>query len=338
MGKKKATPNPQDIYQRGVTQYNQSQQPTKTQTEFEPVSQTFMNNYNQTAPQNIQDYGNIMKGYQGLNVGGPTKFSYQKVSAPRPAELNESYGYLREAAPGYREFAQTGGYSPTDIQELRARGTSPIRAAYGNTQMQLDRARSLGGGGGAPNYIAAASKAQRELPGQMADAMTGVNAQLAEDIRAGKLQGLAGITGIGSTMGGLSSDEAGRQLQAALANQGADIQTQGMGEQSRQFGIGAEMNKLQGQASLYGTTPGMANTFGNQALDAYKQRAQLEQAQQQFGLGAIDAQIRASQVPKPKPWWQTALGVAGTIAPYAAMMFPPTAPLGAAALAGGMGR
>ncbi len=313
MGKKKTPqPNQTDIYNRATTAYGQTQKPSDLENEMAPISQQFMGNYNQAVGRNLQDYGDIMKGYKDL---GGNKFSFERVKAERPAELGEAYGYLREAMPGYREFANTGGYSGQDIQELRARGVSPIRAAYGNTMMELNRARSLGGGGGAPNYIAAASRAQRELPGQMADATTTVNAGLADAIRQGKLAGLAGISGIGSTMGGLSSDEAGRQLQAAGMNQGADLQAQGMGLQAR-------IAALQGQNSLYGTTPGLSSMFGNQALNAYGQRAGLEANRQNYGLGLLDAQMRSQQLgneQKGQPWWKTALGVAGTVAPYAAM-------------------
>lgn len=322
MGKKNnQTQQQKDTYQRSVTGYNQAQQPTATETEFAPLSQNFMSNYNTAASRNMADYGDIMAGYKNFssNLKPPTRFSFERVNAERPKELGEAYGYLREAAPGYREFASTGGYSPQDIQELRARDMAPIRSAYGNTMMEMDRARSLGGNGGAPNYIAAASRAQRELPGQMADAMTGVNANLADAIRKGKLAGLAGISGIGSEMGGLSSAESNRMLQAAMANQGADIQTQGMGEESLQNNYRNQLAGLGGQASLYGTTPGMASTFGNQALNAWQQRAAMEQSRNQFGLGMLDAQIRSSQMPQSTPWWKTALSAAGTVAPYVAM-------------------
>lgn len=298
--------------------------PSHLEREYAPINQQFMNNYNQAVGQNTADYGNIMGGYQNFakNLGSPTNFSFERVNAVTPEELKESYGYLREAAPGYREFAKTGGYSGQDIQELRARSTSPVRAAYGNTMMELDRARSLGGPGGAPNYIAAASRAQRELPGQMADAMTGINAELARDIRQGKLAGLGGLTNVGGTMGGLSSQDAQRQLQAALANQGADLQSQSLSEQSRQALRANQLAALGGQASLYGTTPGMASTFGNQALNSWQQRFGADANRQNLGLGYLDAQLRGIGTQagtQGTPWWQTALGIAGTAAPYIAM-------------------
>lgn len=331
MGKKKEQqPLPQqtDIYNRALETYNQSKQPSALENEMGGVSQEYQDAARTARNTQVADYGNIMSGYKNFmgGLGGPTNFSFERVGAKRPEELGEAYGYLREAAPGYRDFAATGGYSPTDIQELRARSVSPVRSAYGNTMMQLDRTRSLAGAQGAPNYIAATSRAQRELPGQMADAMTSINAELANNIRQGKLAGLAGITGIGSEMGGLSSAEAQRILAADLANQSADIQTQGMREQSLQNLRQSQLAGLSGQTSLYGTTPAMAATFGNQALNAYGQRANMEQFRQSYGLDALNAQMNAlnahqqyQQQNKGTPWWKTALSVAGTVAPYVAM-------------------
>lgn len=292
---------------------------TPLEKEYIPQSQEMWNTYMTGKDRNMADYGNIMGGYQDFskNLGGPTKFNYRNVSAERPAELGESYGYLRETMPGYREFAQTGGYSPTDIQELRARGVSPIRAAYGNTMMELNRARALGGAGGAPNYIAAASKAQREMPGQMADAMTGVNAELANAIRQGKLAGLGGMANVGGTMGGMAGQEAGRMLQASMANQNADLQAQQLSEQSLQNLNANRLAALHGQTSLYGTTPALAATFGNQALQAYNQRIALEQLRNQTGLGLLGRQIEAyGGQSQQDPWWKEALKGAGSVLPY----------------------
>lgn len=309
-----------DVINTAKSRYPSTTEPTPTENEFVPFSQNLNNQATSAFTQNRADYGNVMGAYNDFRsgLGGPSKFSFNKVGASRPEELGQSYGFLKEAMPGYRDFAATGGYSPTDVQELRARGVSPIRSAYGNTMQEMDRARALGGNGGAPNYIAAASKAQRELPGQMADAMTTVNAGLADSIRQGKQFGLQGMTGTGATMGGLASAEAGRQLQADIQNQGADIQTQGMGEGSLQALRGNQLASMGGQASLYGTTPGLSSMFGNQAMSSYQLRNAAEQSRNQFGLGLLGAQIQGQQA-QPKPWWQTALEVAGNVAPYVAM-------------------
>lgn len=308
---------PTNVVNQAQSQYDTTRTPSPTENEFVPFSQNLNNQATSAFAQNKADYGGIMGAYNDFrnNLGGPTQFNAKTVTNNNPAELGKAYGYLDEAMPGYRDFAATGGYSPTDIQELRARGTSPIRAAYGNTMQNLDRARSLGGGGGSPNYIAAASKAQRELPGQMATAMTGVNAGLADSIRQGKQFGLQGISGTGSTMGGLASADAGRNLQASMANSENDLRAQGMTEQSLQDLQRNRLASMGGQASLYGTTPGMSSVFGNQALASYNTRIGAENTRNTQGLGLLDMQLRGNQQ-QPQPWWQQALGVAGTVAPF----------------------
>ncbi len=305
------TTGDRNVYNTATNAYNRTTTPSNTENEFVPISQGMYNNYQNAVGQQGADYGRIMGGYQDF-LGNLSKNPIQQVSAQRPAELGESYGYLREAMPGYRNFAETGGYSPQDIQELRARGISPIRAAYGNTMRELDRARALGGSGGAVNYTAALSRAQREQPEQMANAMTNVNAGLANDIRQGKMFGLQGITGTGATMGGLSSQEAERMLRASMANQQADIQ-----------GRGLALAGLGGQTSLYGTTPAMANMFGNQALAAYGQRFGAENARNQLGMGylGLAGQMGERSTEQSQPWYQTLMQGLGSAAPYLGGMF-----------------
>lgn len=324
MGGDKKPNVPQQVENQAEQQFQRTLVPSAAENELAGLSGGFMTNYNNAVQQQGGDYTNIMNSYNNLksSMPGPTSFGYQKVNADRPSELGEAYGYLREAAPGYRDFANTGGYSNQDVQELRARGVSPIRTAYANTMQELNRARSLGGDSGAPNYIAAVSRANRELPQQMADATTTVNAGLADAIRQGKLAGLAGLSGIGSTMGGLSSDEAARMLSAAQSNQSADLQSQALSEESRQNSVRNQLGLLSGQTGLYGSTPGMASMFGNQALNAYGQRIGAENSRMSQGTSLLGSQLQAYGLDKQTegtPWWKTALTVAATVAPYVAM-------------------
>jgi len=125
----------------------------------------------------------------------------------------------------YGEFATTGGYSKEDIANMRARGVSPIRAAYANAEREIQRNRSLQGGY-SPNANASLVKMARERGQASADATQNVEATLAEARNKGKQFGLQG-------------------LQSSLA----------------------------GKAGMYGATPGMANMFGTQALNAANQAA-----------------------------------------------------------------
>lgn len=272
--------------------------------EYIPQSQQFFNAYSSSAGRQRNDYDVMMDNYARFGEGANRLT--QSIQDRRPGEIayNRS-GDMGQAMGGYSNFANTGGYSGQDIQEMRARGMAPIRSAYGNTMQEMDRARALGGAGGSANYISAASKAQRELPGQLADATTNVNAGLAEQIRSGRLQGLQGLQ-----QGALS--EAGLDLKAKELNE------QGLSAwEARQMAAQDEgLKALQGQTNLFGTTPGMTAAFGNQALQAYQQRNQLEQMKQQFGTGMTEMQLRAlgEQAPPGKPWWQTGMEVGGNIA------------------------
>lgn len=312
MGKSK-TPKPTrstDIYNQATSAYQSSQNPSALENKFSGIADEYGDAARTARATGVQDYGNIMKGYQDFSsgLGGPTKFSFERINPTRSADSDF-------AMQGYKNFANTGGYSDQDITDLRARGIAPIRAAYGNTMMEMDRARAIGGAGGSPNYIAAASRAQRDMPGQMSDAMQNVNAGLADAIRSGKLSGLAGVSGI-------SEAEAGRQMQASLANQGADIQTQGMGEASLQNLRQSKLGALSGMNSLYGTAPGMASKFGDQALSAYGQQAGMEGDRRNYGMNAMQMQQNAAEGANKEggtPWWKKALSVAATVAPYAAM-------------------
>src|SRR3990167_7140105 len=64
---------------------------------------------------------------------------------------------------------------------------------------------------------------------------------------------------------------------------------------------GIDFNRAGGMANLYGTTPGMPDMFGDQYLGGNQQR--IEQSKNQKGT----------------PWWEKALKVAGTAAPYVGM-------------------
>lgn len=305
---------------------NSTMNPSAAENQLTQFNTGNMGNYNNAVKQNMTDYtgmmGNFNDLYKQVAARKPTTFK-----ATRPGELNEAYGNLRSAGKGYQEFADTGGYSAKDQQELRARGISPIRAAYGNSVRELDRARSLGPQGGSSNYIAARSKMQADLPQQIADAETTVNANLADAIRQGKLAGLGGLNSVGGTMGGLADSEANRILQA-----------QGMTENSYHQGISDRLGVLGGQGNLYGTAPGLSSMFGNQVMNGLNSSIGAQNSRYNTGLNAIDASMRQLNDPyyNQKPWWQKAFGVAGKIAPYAAMAFggPPAAAATKAATSG----
>lgn len=315
-------------------------QPSPLNQQLTNFNTSLQNSYSGAVKQNTADYTQGMGDYSNLigKLGSQpatsfnfTPTTWDNVNYTPPPELGQSYGDLNSAASTYQGFADTGGYSPQDIQELRARGMSPITASYAATREGLDRSRAIGGAGGSPNYIAALSKAQRELPGQVADAETGVNASLADAIRQGKLSGASGLASVGGTEGGLAENEANALLQAAITNSQGSLSSQttnsngalnaqGMTQSAKEAQISELLAAMSGRNSLYGTTPGLTSLFGNQLLNNQGQQLTDQGQTNQLGLGLLGSnQNSYSQPgaqytdPKTTPAWQTLLGAAGTI-------------------------
>lgn len=191
--------------------------------------------------QGQQDYSSLMGAGQGLMnttqgllgtiLGGPT----------------QNFG----AYSGYQDFANNGGFSDQNVQDMRARSVAPMRAVYQNAQDNINRQRALGGGY-SPNYTAASAKMARELGYGLADASTNVEGQLAQQKQQGRLSGLAGMTGIDSAL---------------------------LGNQTQRFGLanstlGQANNTLGQMGNIYGTAPGMAQMYGNQMLNSSGQQLQ----------------------------------------------------------------
>ena len=148
-----------------------------------------------------------------------------------------------QAVSNLGDLATTGGYSEADKADIRARGVSPIRSVYAGANRDVDRQKGLQGGY-SPNYGAVKAKMAREQSEQVAGGVQNVNAMLAQNI-------------------------AGNRLNAAGSYASASNQQDN-----------TALNALQGQASLYGSTPGMASLYGGQAL----QGAQLQNNINQQGV------------------------------------------------------
>lgn len=218
---------------------------------------------------NVADNG--LGGDERGHTWGPSKISYN--------DPFKSYG-------GYEEFSRTGGYSRDDITNMRSRGVSPIRAAYANAQREVGRQRSLQGGY-SPNAVAAQVKMAREQGQAAADATQNVEAGLAEARNRGRLSGLGGMSGIETSRLGADLDVAKFNANAQMAADAANAAT---ANSLAAEGRGARLGALQGMTQLYGTTPGMSETFGNQLLSAVGQGGT-------FGQQMLQNQIAGQALP-----------------------------------------
>lgn len=127
-------------------------------------------------------------GSKGKKLEKDTR-ARQSVAAGRETEL---YG---TAAPGYKEFATTGGISPEQEEMTRRRTASGISSMYSRLRDALNRKRMVQGGY-SPGFGAQEAKLDRGAAAATGEALTGTDLGLLEQKRQGRLAGLGGLTGI----------------------------------------------------------------------------------------------------------------------------------------------
>lgn len=267
-----------------------------------PMVNAFAHNYGRGSESNYGDYTDIMNRYRNIAGGGAEGggggggggggYSAFTVNPGRAGYSDPFKSYA-----GFEEFSKTGGYSRDDIANMRARGVSPVRASYANAEREVGRQRALQGGY-SPNATAALTRMARERSQAGADAMQNVEAGLAEARNKGRLAGLSGMSGIETSRLGADVDiskfNTGLDFQGQTYNADAQSRAQAAnnaaGAASAAASRADQFRALQGMTSLYGTNPGMSETFGNQLLQGVGQGGN-------FGLGMMGRNIEGAQLP-----------------------------------------
>jgi hypothetical protein len=279
-----------------------------------PVASAMAYNYGRGSEANYGDYTDIMNRYRSIaggggdggDGGGGGGFNASGQYTPFTVGYSDPF----ESYGGFKEFSQTGGYSKEDIANMRSRGTSPIRAAYANAEREMGRQRSLQGGY-SPNFMAASAKMARERGQAGADAMQNVEAGLAEARNKGRLSGLTGMSGIEGQRLNAQIDvgkfNAEAQARAQAQNIGAAESAAGRASAASAASRADQLRALQGMTSLYGTNPGMSETFGNQVGQMVGQGGN-------FGLGMMGAQTSAAQLPGKYDYTMSRIGDAANMA------------------------
>ena len=291
---------------------NQSQyQQRRFEQQQGPMASAMAYNYGRGSEANIGDYTDIMNQYRNIAAGGGSDggggggggFDASGMYTP----FTVSYSDPFQSYGGFQEFSTTGGYSPQDIANMRARGVAPVRAAYANAQREVGRQRSLQGGY-SPNAIATQARMARDQGQMAADAVQNVEAGLASERQKGRLAGLTGMSGIEGQRLGAQIDvgkfNAQQQEQAQARNIAAAASAAAGGAAASAQNTQDRLAALRGMTALYGTNPAMAATFGNQALQSVGQGSQ-------FGLGLMGQENAAQQLPGA---YQTTMGRIGQIA------------------------
>lgn len=150
---------------------------------------------------------------------GKPKQPQQPVEEQQPIELpggggggGSSSSSWDSGAPisfaGFQDFSKSGGFSPGDLANIRARAVSPVRAAYAQAQQGVNRQSALQGGY-SPGKGVLQARMAREQGSAASDAATNAEASIAEMVQQGKLSGLQGMAGTEARTSGSSSSGGG---------------------------------------------------------------------------------------------------------------------------------
>lgn len=266
----------------------QGQNLSNLQASNQATQKNFQDLYGPAVATNLKNYGDVQGAYDNFLSGMPNQgnlystFLGSSYGGTGQGGLSDPTGRgaaVDKAIAGYGNFADTGGFSPEDIQNMRARAIAPIRSMAQTNTDEINRQNAIRGTAYSPNTAASIAKVARDANYAAGDTATNAEANLAQLTQQGKLYGLGGLasTGLGS-------------LANTLQNRGLDLSAiTGSGQQ--------QLGALGGKTSLYGTTPGLSNMFGNQVLQAGEQGVQIGGLQNQLAQAIMNAQNQKAGIP-----------------------------------------
>lgn len=249
--------------------------------------QSQYNLYNSGVAQDASDRSGIMQGYKDLMGKAPSYLPMMGGGSYTPAQSQYTQSAdLKDATSNLASLSKFGGYSDQNVQDMRARSVSPIRAIYANALREVDRNKRLQGGF-SPNYNATRAKMAREMSAQIGDASQNVEGDLAAKQAAGRLQvapTYANLTGSSN-----AQENEINQRNTDAQNQAAQFNLQ-LPMQQGNYNLDvfkSMLAPLQGMSSMYGTTPALSNLFGTQALNHAQLQNTMDQQQETNGLNLV---------------------------------------------------
>jgi len=275
-------------------------------------------------------YGRSRAGYEGLipryrgiggdarNLGRDARSAGSRYAGKFNALGDEVAGFARNPISDadknrmrglgvFDEFAQTGGWSEGDKQDVLASIASRSPAMFANLKENLDRQKLSQGGMGA-GYTSQAAKLARDSARAGATDLREGRIGLGESIRSGRQWGAEGAatseanlqnTLIDTYMRGmgLSGDMYGRGAGAEFQGLGMDLSSMGLDLDSAR----AEQGIYDQYSRMYGDESDRAQRY-----DEMTGRAIGDQHGATRGTLGLDIENN----PRQRPWWEVALEAA----------------------------
>jgi hypothetical protein len=256
-----------------------------------------------TAAANTQasDYDTIMKSYSDiLAKSAANPLTSQSVTSrymvPQTSNYQQSADVTGSLA-NLSDLATTGGYSAQGIEDIRARDIAPTRGIYAQAQQEAERAKALGGGY-SPNFNAAQAQMARDESNQISNIDTAANAGIAQNVASNRIAAASPYAAASSSANAAKTAADARNAdiinQINMANEqnrlGSSEFNSAGSLQAQTANKSTALGATGGQTSLYGTTPALTKTFGDQTMQATgagQSQQQIDQQKQRdlFSLG-----------------------------------------------------
>lgn len=253
-------------------------------------SSPLRNAYGAAVDENAANYDDIYNSYDSLQKRAKNASSggYTAIN-PVMSNYSPKYSYnrsgdLNSTITDLQNFSKTGGYSDSDLGNIRERSVSPIRSIYSNAGENLRRKQALQGGRSS-NYGALTAKMARDSSSAIGDISSKVNANIAEMVQSGKLRSLESlsplVTADNSARNAIDArnEDARRETEASNNEElrRVDELNKQLSMNYGQKNTDNELNAIQGKQSLYGTNPALTQTFASQVLANNQQNLQAAQ-------------------------------------------------------------
>lgn len=203
----------------------------------------------------------------------------------------------------FDEFAKSGGYSPEQIANMRARATSTIPAMYASMQRDVQNAAATSG---MPTNPAMIARLGREQAREAAAASLNAETSIGDQVRQGREWGAGQMSSAENSLQALKTSnqlqglKSSADVEQALINAIASNRLQGSGQWTQ--GELGEQNLIQ-QGKEFGTQ-GLHSIASQQAAAGAARAAQndanlrflaqMESGNQQFGLSGMTDLYKAT--------------------------------------------
>lgn len=279
----------------------------------------------------LNKYNDLYSGVGSDSGGGGGGYTSPAISTLPTTKLTYADPRFNEAREGFKNFADTGGFTPGESADFRARGTATLPAFYEGLKTQMGAANRAAGGNVGFNSQMSKLAREQAYGGQRVASET--EADLADRIRSGKEYGLSGVSSLDESKIGRETDVE-KERNAEQLRQNEEARNEQLRQEQYAQQSAANANAGRNRNAERDFSERMAILDAQRGLRG-EQGTDLPYYNQELAGINSGTNATANRV-QEQSWVDSATGLIGAIAPAAAAAFTGGASAILPALAGGI--